>query len=1592
MNTAQKFFHNIIHNNAITYQVLDSTIGDLDKNSRLAAKVYEQSSQILGNSISQNEDLLSVLISSANGYPIFYNQQFLSDNSDTLKQSLQNSYMGIGYTSVYATFDISTHISTNLFSYNASISSSFISAQIYKVTNSSITNTSRIICSQSDLYFDGYFFRSHLSDIPLDISIYGLDGFNGTNYNSSNLIKFDFAWSSINSINNLIINLNYSASSSNYYFCIYWGCYDSAFLSTTLISNNFVYSGTNNFINNIGVNTTSLVAKSLSKQFSRKNFWNNRLPYSLGFLQSSFVDSNYYLFTPDRLNQNLYDGIPSSYSAPEKYLINSSVTLQSVAANLDQYIYLFFDSTPSGTSGSQNVFSSVNGYEMFTSKYDIDLDSYYYQRINYKNAPLFYIKLQKNPAKSNLANSFNYEVIDYKQLAPSAFVKNLQDTNIWDNFAFNVRKNKNYYSDLAKIIVDYLSTLDNFIATFLFGTNSSDVSSFFQSQQLTISQRTLKNFTQPYGYNDIDPLNFSEYEEKSIYKATNIVPSKEFVTFTQGMLKTIDNYSLPENVSFEIFKPLSVVCNGIDPYSQGTGLAFDYALNLTFEYQNQNTLNKTLYLMASKYFLSQKDYENRVALNQDTTGYYYYVDPVNTQDNTQPYSVSSINEFYLYGYAGLIPDLKDGVTRPILTRQFSPQDGTKFTYDQYVAYLKSQNPNITDDQLNDKIQEYLDNGNQFYTIDTQSHNSNFTKLSGLSLSATNMINTLYSNKFWNDVYPSSQTGYNPGNEGDKFGFTNLYSQINSGIASLGTSVISNISVGNDCNVVKINVLGLGASQVPGTYKSWILPPRAYITTEQAAQIQYNISSSGYLDGGSIQILNNGSGFSFEFPYTLTDVPLNGVGAYNAQIYAVMDNCAKFTGLTSYLKTGAGYAITSFTMTSAPKYGYNAGFKFNPYALNILGITNTSVDINILLNNFSTMDSFIISNAGLSAGDLENLASYTTPSNNFSQINYTIGTSPFVLYDDSLFNSISIPSNLLGSKVNAISLNAKLIQLSGYVPSGTIQLNVYDSDQSNQINNVIGSSDLIQSSNVNSNNFSTLTIPLNFTLPRNSVNQINGQVNSSTLIWVEVKQNLNNCFLALYGTYKGISTSGISISTSYLSNSVIPVVIPGSISTIPKSDLDIGRSNINFNILNNYNYTTINSCNLYLRKNSNFNVSSSNYIYLAIQTSGGFVYSNQIPYSSITTTFTGIGFTFSSINTNTIISSNLISSIPLGKDQVYLSRDLSLYNVGAGNTSLLQIGTTVLFDYNFDIIFQGINKNLYGAFNYTDTSQFSLAPPNLLRAQSPLYIADGYWAFSNKAINQPISIYPRAYLSASTLINDSSLQYSYLGYTNSIFVNLGYNSNSVYKQELITLNAQPTWKSTWMFRNNSNFKDFSLHDVAQISYNDSINYVPGTISTLINITSPTIMNAIFEGTFTPNFTGISTPAFVPLTVNIGTSGGVQVYINNSVSPIINTFTVVSSASTSIIYNLDSTTIQNPINFSVYYFTLSTASISMYWNLGIGQTLVNKFSSVLSSNSPYVINAGYPVDNLIFMNISKSLSDAQSVNFGFPPGDSFIIRSS
>lgn len=1579
MTTAQKFFYNIIHLGAVSFESVDKTIGDLNKNVGLSADLFTKGTEVIGSTVSENYDLGNILGD--------YSSEIVSDDTDALKQSLQNAYTGIASTQSVPTLNLSTHISTTVLNYTANMSSTFLSGQMYSFSATGIGSTSIVSIDISLLNISGNIFNSHLYDVPIDFGVYGVNAYNGSNYTSSNLIKFDYAWSYSTAANNLIIKLNYSTRSlTNYYVAFYWGSTDLNHISTN-ISNSNLYVGTQNFITNVGILTTSVTSISITNVSGRKNFWSNSVPYNIKFTRRSFIETDPYLWAEDRINASLVDGRSAYIVPPVRYPVTNVSLLRNELNSSNKfnsiYSYVYTSGLKYNTDISANVLiESLNSSNKY---YNLNSNNIYETKQNY--IPLSLAIFQKNPKKQNLGFSSGYSLIEYNQIVPSAFVKVIDSESIWEHFSLNMVKAKNYYKSLQKFISESSGNgiSDNFIANFLFGTTIIDVSDYFKNDSLVISQKTLKEFTQPYGQNDIDPINFSKYEEKSIYKLTNIVASKEFVTFSGGKLSISSLPKLPSDQSFELFKPISYTCNGIDPYNQGTGLALDYTINLTFEYENQNTLYKKLYLMASKYLLSENDYYERDELNQSNYGYFYLYSPLVEDDSV--YSVSNIEEFRLYGYSGLVPDLKDGIVRPILTKVFSPTDGNKYTYDQYVQLLASQGI-VNPDDVQAAIQRFLDEGNTFSEPNLNTHSNQFVALNEISVCATNYA--LDIPKYWNDnIYNADLAEIS---KTDNIGgFTQLRAQIVDGFLVDNINnpdadfVIPGVPVGFNCKVDRITINNPGSKQIPGEYTSWILPPTDQISTEQPAQIRFNINEGGTLDATSIEILNRGN-FYFDFNTFLTDVGFStGIGSTNASINVKMDNVARFTATVSFNE------IVSFIQTDPPAYGYLSGFEFNNKAFVGLGFT-CDADVNILISNYPTADSFFVAPSNLNTGDLESYNSFANPQPELIALNYISGDQNFTLFDKEIFNTLNVPSIYSDQKLSYISIKCKLIELENKEPSGFIVINLYGFD--NEVKTKLAESEKIYTSDLNREIYQSINIPLEYTF----TSFLNARSNAQPY-WVSIKNNLQNCFLNIKGSFLGINTSFFGISSNHLNNDPYNMVVAGQLG-LSDYDLDLGITTIGISSIFGSNLlgASTNLLSLYLRKNESIE-DTANQMYLRISTTynsiTSFILSNTVSVASLATVYTGIAFTFNSklLSGTRIESSELVFSTNISKDNVYISRKFNGYdvsNVGYATTSRLGLGATdVFFNFVFNKVFGQVTSDIYASFNNINKSQFGLPNPNKLREINPINIVDGHWSFGSKKINTPVSVYPRAFLSNNSSVGvGNSWLYVYMGYTHDIYLTLGYNSNTIYNEELIILHAYPKWKTTWMDRNELNYKNFSNFNILQQTYIDSIYYRVGLASTVIGIsTGPKV--AIFEGTFTPQG---NLSSQVPVTVGIGTSSGVQVYLNNNTVPIIDTFNVLSSTVTTATGYINTELRTGSVQFKILYFTMATASVEVYWNIIGINSLINASNALTVGAGVTSVNNGYPIDELVFMNVSKTYDEATDINNGYPIGDSFVIRSS
>ncbi len=177
---------------------------------------------------------------------------------------------------------------------------------------------------------------------------------------------------------------------------------------------------------------------------------------------------------------------------------------------------------------------------------------------------------------------------------------------------------------------------------------------------------------------------------------------------------------LPVANELEIFQAPSDQCNSVDNTGSGEKVGRDYTLRLELEDGNENILTKNWYIMSSKYFVTQKEY----SILEDKSGYYTPTTIISASDG--------IEEYRLHGYAGLVPDLSIGISRPLRTRVVSPPDGTKQTESQFRNNLLNQGK--TQKQIDEAVLQYIEDGGEFLVINTNQYDNKFTKLKSASIS------------------------------------------------------------------------------------------------------------------------------------------------------------------------------------------------------------------------------------------------------------------------------------------------------------------------------------------------------------------------------------------------------------------------------------------------------------------------------------------------------------------------------------------------------------------------------------------------------------------------------------------------------------------------------------------------------------------------------------------------------------------------------------------------------------------------------------------------------------------------------------------
>lgn len=195
---------------------------------------------------------------------------------------------------------------------------------------------------------------------------------------------------------------------------------------------------------------------------------------------------------------------------------------------------------------------------------------------------------------------------------------------------------------------------------------------------------------------------------------------------------TVSGETLSSPNTFEIYMDPSDQCDAVSLETSGDRLQRDYTLRLKLLDGDENLFVKDWYVTASRYFLSDEEFNRRVDAGLSTTGYF--------KQSTLAY----MDEFRLHGYAGVVPDLRMGDYQTLFTRVVSPDDETRVTEEQFRKNLENQG--YSEEEIDEAVREFLDNGGEFLIIDLRQYDNRFSALKELGVCVS--LLSFYDTPYW----------------------------------------------------------------------------------------------------------------------------------------------------------------------------------------------------------------------------------------------------------------------------------------------------------------------------------------------------------------------------------------------------------------------------------------------------------------------------------------------------------------------------------------------------------------------------------------------------------------------------------------------------------------------------------------------------------------------------------------------------------------------------------------------------------------------------------------------------------------------------
>lgn len=532
----------------------------------------------------------------------------------------------------------------------------------------------------------------------------------------------------------------------------YWGSFDSEVDS---LKQSYIPT-TNNKIS-IG----SSEENNLFYFYPKKSFFNKNIFSSIGFSKSGINDSSVYLYSSNNYNYVYRDGKFISNQYPFRYKLNE--TIENISANLDnsllnlknieedQFLPIVLAVKNSGNFYDEPELEiEVFTGDVFTTETAPSTwsDFKYYPVVSEDYKPICNIicknTLEKNRLSKYINNSSyvlnDLSIVHIEMLAENVIKNSLADADVTYNFtsAFN-----NIFKSIRlkqyTFILNYIG--QRLIARF----SRYNLAKIFNSNQFislsTSDYKTLHNLSKiPSDLllqqeNNIEPkaIQYSQNASDLISKFSQIPPSVEFGGLASSSLY-LNDIAFDKNAEFEVYLPEynSTVLNEND---NNQGLEKDYTFRINFKNTSNEHVIKDLYVNASKYLLSDYEYDTRVAKKLDIDGYF------------KSSTLENIRDFNIYSYSGLIPDIKKEQFRKIENKQNQPVIFDRLTESEFESIKLIENPNITKDEI---IRQKTGFGltDSFYVIDTSKPSEFYNTISNLGLTISNYSNN--KNPYWVD--------------------------------------------------------------------------------------------------------------------------------------------------------------------------------------------------------------------------------------------------------------------------------------------------------------------------------------------------------------------------------------------------------------------------------------------------------------------------------------------------------------------------------------------------------------------------------------------------------------------------------------------------------------------------------------------------------------------------------------------------------------------------------------------------------------------------------------------------------------------------